>query len=43
MAVLAEVGVFLGSPAAGDLATRVRQGLEHDVAGWAVRKSSEQK
>ncbi|MGX1544078.1 IS200/IS605 family accessory protein TnpB-related protein [Streptomyces adustus] len=38
VAVLAEVGVFLGSLAAGDLATRVRQGTEHDAAAWAVRK-----
>jgi len=37
-AVLAEVGVFLGSLAAGDLAERSRQGLSHDAAGWAVRK-----
>ncbi|MFI9587402.1 IS200/IS605 family accessory protein TnpB-related protein, partial [Streptomyces sp. NPDC052236] len=37
-AVLAEVGVFLGSLAAGDLAERPRQGLGHDAAGWAVRK-----
>ncbi|MFD7877517.1 IS200/IS605 family accessory protein TnpB-related protein, partial [Streptomyces sp. NPDC059766] len=37
-AVLAEVGVFLGSLATSDLATRARQGLEHDAAGWAVRK-----
>ncbi|MFI9580663.1 IS200/IS605 family accessory protein TnpB-related protein [Streptomyces sp. NPDC052236] len=36
--VLAEVGVFLGSPACGDLAARSRQGLAHDAAGWAVRK-----
>ncbi|WP_328766898.1 transposase [Streptomyces sp. NBC_00286] len=37
-AVLAEVGAFLGSLAAGDLAERSRQGLEHDAAAWAVRK-----
>ncbi|MFF0084348.1 hypothetical protein ACFYR1_32205 [Streptomyces canus] len=37
-AVLAEVGVYLGSLAAGDLAERSRQGLTHDAAGWAVRK-----
>lgn len=37
-AVLCEVGVFLGSLAAGDLAERSRQGLAHDAAGWAVRK-----
>ncbi|WP_407696967.1 IS200/IS605 family accessory protein TnpB-related protein [Streptomyces dysideae] len=37
-AVLAEVGRFLGSLAAGDLAERSRQGLGHDAAGWAVRK-----
>ncbi|MCX4588497.1 transposase [Streptomyces sp. NBC_01549] len=37
-AVLREVGVFLGSLAAGDLAVRSRQGLAHDAAGWAARK-----
>ncbi|MCX4858997.1 transposase [Streptomyces canus] len=37
-AVLAEVGMFLGSLLAGDLAVRSRQGLAHDAAGWAVRK-----
>ncbi|WUW98730.1 transposase [Streptomyces sp. NBC_01450] len=37
-AVLREVGVFLGSLAVGDLAVRSRQGLAHDVAGWAARK-----
>ncbi|MFM9626381.1 MULTISPECIES: IS200/IS605 family accessory protein TnpB-related protein [Streptomyces] len=37
-AVLAELGVFLGSLAAGDLAERSRQGLAHDAASWAVRK-----
>ncbi|GAA4017591.1 MULTISPECIES: transposase [Streptomyces] len=37
-AVLAEVGMFLGSLAAADLAERSRQGLVHDAAGWAVRK-----
>ncbi|MFE9648568.1 IS200/IS605 family accessory protein TnpB-related protein [Streptomyces sp. NPDC006365] len=37
-AVLAEVGVFLGSPAAGDLAERSRQGVAHDATAWAVRK-----
>ncbi|MGP4012678.1 IS200/IS605 family accessory protein TnpB-related protein [Streptomyces sp. 4N124] len=37
-AVLAEVGTFLGSLAAGDLAERSRQGLAHDAASWAVRK-----
>jgi IS605 OrfB family transposase len=37
-AVLAEVGLFLGSLAASDLKERSRQGLEHDAAGWAVRK-----
>ncbi|MEK0098995.1 transposase [Streptomyces sp. A475] len=36
--VLREVGVFLGSLAAGDLAIRSRQGLSHDGAGWAARK-----
>ncbi|WP_406168085.1 transposase [Streptomyces canus] len=41
-AVLAEVGVFLGSLAAGDLAERSRQGPGHghDAASWAVRKRS---
>ncbi|WP_063786072.1 IS200/IS605 family accessory protein TnpB-related protein [Streptomyces sp. MMG1533] len=38
MAVLAEVGGFLGSLAAGDLAVRSRQGLGHDAGSWAVRK-----
>lgn len=37
-AVLAEVGVFLGALAAGDLAVRSRQGLEHGSQTWAVRK-----
>ncbi|WP_405621037.1 IS200/IS605 family accessory protein TnpB-related protein [Streptomyces sp. NBC_00076] len=37
-AVLTEVGAFLGSLAAGDLAERCRQGRAHDAAGWAVRK-----
>jgi hypothetical protein len=37
-AVLTEVGVFLGSLAARDLAERCQQGLAHDAAGWAVRK-----
>ncbi|MFF4830358.1 IS200/IS605 family accessory protein TnpB-related protein [Streptomyces sp. NPDC001315] len=37
-AVLAEVGVFLGSLAAGDLAVRSRHGLEHGSDTWAVRK-----
>lgn len=37
-AVLAEVGGFLGSLAAGDLAVRSRQGLSHDAGTWAVRK-----
>ncbi|WP_405515463.1 IS200/IS605 family accessory protein TnpB-related protein [Streptomyces canus] len=37
-AVLIEVGVYLGSLAASDLAERSRQGLAHDAAGWAVRK-----
>ncbi|WP_406499085.1 transposase [Streptomyces sp. NBC_01604] len=36
--VLAEVGMYLGSLAAGDLAERSRQGLALDAAGWAVRK-----
>src|SRR3954447_385595 len=39
-AVLTEVGVYLGSLAAGDLTERSRQGLGHDAAGWAVRKRS---
>ncbi|MGW0421429.1 IS200/IS605 family accessory protein TnpB-related protein [Streptomyces sp. NPDC003015] len=39
-AVLTEVGVYLGSLAAGDLAERSRQGLDHDAASWAVRKRS---
>src|SRR4051812_9306765 len=39
-AVLTEVGVFLGSLAAGDLAERSRQRLAHDAASWAVRKRS---
>ncbi|SFE83509.1 IS200/IS605 family element transposase accessory protein TnpB [Streptomyces mirabilis] len=37
-AVLAEVGVFLGSLAAGDLAVRSRQGPAHDAGSWAQRK-----
>ncbi|MEV0223036.1 IS200/IS605 family accessory protein TnpB-related protein [Streptomyces sp. NPDC050704] len=37
-ALLAEVGVFLGSLAGGDLAVRARQELGHDAASWAVRK-----
>ncbi|MFF1304188.1 IS200/IS605 family accessory protein TnpB-related protein [Streptomyces sp. NPDC058307] len=37
-AVLTEVGVYLGSLAAGDLAERSRQGPAHDAAAWAVRK-----
>ncbi|WP_338145849.1 transposase [Streptomyces scabichelini] len=37
-AVLAEVGTFLGSLAAGDLADRSRQGVAHDTTAWAVRK-----
>ncbi|WP_405612449.1 IS200/IS605 family accessory protein TnpB-related protein [Streptomyces sp. NBC_00076] len=37
-AVLAGVGMFLGSLAAGDLAVRSRQGPAHDAASWAVRK-----
>jgi hypothetical protein len=37
-AVLAEVGMFLGSLAAGDLAERSRQRLAHDAAAWAARK-----
>ncbi|MFJ8778782.1 IS200/IS605 family accessory protein TnpB-related protein [Streptomyces sp. NPDC102476] len=39
-AVLTEVGVYLGSLAAGDLAERSRQGPGHDAASWAVRKRS---
>ncbi|MFI6936518.1 IS200/IS605 family accessory protein TnpB-related protein [Streptomyces sp. NPDC050287] len=38
--VLTEVGVYLGSLAAGDLAERCGQGLAHDAASWAVRKRS---
>ncbi|MFF4571895.1 IS200/IS605 family accessory protein TnpB-related protein [Streptomyces sp. NPDC001410] len=38
--VLREVGVFLGSLAAGDLAVRSRHGLSHDASSWAVRKRS---
>ncbi|WP_234365187.1 transposase [Streptomyces sp. RTd22] len=37
-AVLAEVGLFLGALAAGDLAVRSQQGLEHGSQTWAVRK-----
>ncbi|MER5222173.1 IS200/IS605 family accessory protein TnpB-related protein [Streptomyces flaveus] len=37
-AVLAEVGAYLGSLAAGDLAERSRQGTGHDATAWAVRK-----
>ncbi|EFL25427.1 transposase, OrfB family protein [Streptomyces himastatinicus ATCC 53653] len=37
-AVLAEVGLFLGTLAAGDLAVRSQQGLEHGSKTWAVRK-----
>ncbi|MFI6492811.1 IS200/IS605 family accessory protein TnpB-related protein [Streptomyces sp. NPDC050564] len=37
-AVLAEVGAFLGSLAAGDLVMHSRQGLEQDAAAWAVCK-----
>ncbi|MCX4701372.1 transposase [Streptomyces sp. NBC_01373] len=37
-AVLAEVGVYLGSLAAADLAERSRKRLAHDAASWAVRK-----
>src|SRR3954451_14086988 len=39
-AVLTEVGVYLGSLAAGDLAERSRQGLGHYAASRAVRKRS---
>ncbi|MFL5998811.1 MAG: IS200/IS605 family accessory protein TnpB-related protein, partial [Streptomyces sp.] len=39
-AVLTEVGVYLGSLAARDLAERSRQGPAHDAASWAVRKRS---
>ncbi|MDQ0748517.1 hypothetical protein QF034_002748 [Streptomyces africanus] len=38
VAVLCEVGLFLGSLASGDLAVRSRQGLAHDAGSWAVRK-----
>ncbi|WP_409469756.1 IS200/IS605 family accessory protein TnpB-related protein [Streptomyces sp. HC307] len=37
-AVLAKVGVFLGELAAGDLAVRSRQGLDHGTDAWAARK-----
>ncbi|MFF3467336.1 hypothetical protein ACWCQN_28825 [Streptomyces sp. NPDC001984] len=37
-AALREVGAFLGGLAAGDLAARCGQRLEHDAASWAVRK-----
>ncbi|WP_406492335.1 transposase [Streptomyces sp. NBC_01604] len=37
-AVLAEIGVYLGSLAAADLAERSRKRLAHDAASWAVRK-----
>ncbi|MFC5799697.1 transposase [Streptomyces formicae] len=36
--VLGQVGAFLGSLAAGDLADRSRQGLAHDATAWAERK-----
>ncbi|MFI5681636.1 IS200/IS605 family accessory protein TnpB-related protein [Streptomyces cellulosae] len=39
-AVLTEVGAYLGSLAATDLAERCRQGLAHDAASRAVRKRS---
>ncbi|MGW0629396.1 IS200/IS605 family accessory protein TnpB-related protein [Streptomyces sp. NPDC002758] len=38
VAVLREVGAFLGGLAAGDLARRCGQRLEHDAGSWAVRK-----
>ncbi|MGI5429370.1 hypothetical protein [Streptomyces sp. CA-179760] len=38
VAVLCEVGLFLGSLAAGDLAVRSRQCLAHDGGSWAQRK-----
>jgi hypothetical protein len=37
-AVSREIGVFLGSPASGDLAERPRQGVAHDAISWAVGK-----
>ncbi|MFJ8537819.1 IS200/IS605 family accessory protein TnpB-related protein [Streptomyces sp. NPDC093591] len=37
-AVLTGVGMFLGSLASGDLATRSRQGRVQDAASWAERK-----
>ncbi|MFF3873570.1 IS200/IS605 family accessory protein TnpB-related protein [Streptomyces sp. NPDC001978] len=37
-AALREVGAFLGGLAAGDLARRCGQRLEHDAGSWAVRK-----
>ncbi|MEY9992820.1 hypothetical protein ABIE67_004852 [Streptomyces sp. V4I8] len=36
--MLREVGAFLGSLAAGDLAVRVRHGTAHDTGVWASRK-----
>ncbi|RKS08744.1 IS605 OrfB family transposase [Nocardiopsis sp. Huas11] len=36
--VLRSVGAHLGSLASGDLATRCRQGRDHDAGTWAVRK-----
>ncbi|WP_405645096.1 IS200/IS605 family accessory protein TnpB-related protein [Streptomyces sp. NBC_00019] len=38
VAVLSEVGAFLGRLSAGDLAVRCRQGTTHDAASWAARK-----
>ncbi|MFI6655867.1 IS200/IS605 family accessory protein TnpB-related protein [Streptomyces sp. NPDC050523] len=38
VAVLTEVGMFLGSLASKDLAARSRQGLGHDATSWAARK-----
>jgi len=36
--VLPQVGAHLGSLAAGDLAVRCRDGLDHDKDTWAARK-----
>lgn len=38
VAVLTEVGMFLGSLASEDLAARSRQGAAHDAASRAARK-----
>jgi hypothetical protein len=36
--ILRQVGAYLGSLAAGDLAARTRDGLDHDKDSWAARK-----